>query len=182
MIISNVQSTIQKKRVAGLDILRVMAIACVIGGHYFLNANTDFNQTPFNTSIMFLLGMLQTYTAIGVPVFLMLTGYLNLNKTEPSCKYYRGIWRVLIAYLFFSVLTILFRKYYLGQEKSIFHWCHAIAYFAAIPYGWYIEMWIGLFLLTPFLNKLWHAIDTKRHRQLLIVTLFLCSSVPHFTN
>lgn len=126
--------------------------------------------------------MSQTFTAIGVPLFLMLTGYLNLNKTDPSCKYYRGIWRVLIAYLFFSAVTILFRQYYLNQEKSIIQWCHAIAYFGAIPYSWYIEMWIGLFLLTPFLNKLWHAIDTKRQHQLLIVTLFFCSSIPYFTN
>lgn len=129
-----------------------------------------------------MLGMLQTFTMIGVPLFLMLTGYLNLNKTEPSRKYYCGIWRVLIAYLFFSVLTILFRKYYLDHEKSIIKWGLEITSFSAIPYGWYIEMWIGLFLLTPFLNKLWYAIEPRRHRQILIVTLFCCASLPDFTN
>ena len=60
--------------------------------------------------MLFLLGMLQTFTLIGVPLFLMLTGYLNINKTDVNRKYYKGIWRVLIAYLVFSVLTIAVRE------------------------------------------------------------------------
>lgn len=126
--------------------------------------------------------MVQTFTLIGVPLFLMLTGYLNINKTQPSRKYFRGIWRVLIAYLFFSIITILFRKYWLGQEKSMLQWMLEITSFSAIPYAWYIEMWIGLFLLTPFLSRLWHAIDNKRQRQILIVILFVCAALPDFTN
>lgn len=126
--------------------------------------------------------MLQTFTAIGVPLFLMLTGYLNLNKIELSKKYYRSIWRVLAAYLFFSVATIVFRKYFLGHEKSVVQWVLQITSFSAIPYGWYIEMWIGLFLFTPFLNRLWHSLKSRRNHQILIVTLFCCASLPDFTN
>lgn len=167
-------------RIAGLDILRAMAIACVIGGHYFIN--TDFNSTPFDSPLLFLLGMLQTLTLIGVPLFLMLTGYLNLNKTDINRKYYKGIWRVLTAYLVFSVITIAVREYYFDEHKSLIKWALDITSFNAISYAWYIEMWIGLFLLTPFLNKLWHAIETKRHRQVLIATLFICTSLPDFAN
>lgn len=164
----------------GLDILRALAIVYVIGGHYFIN--TDFNNAPFNTPLLFLLGMVQTFTMIGVPIFLILTGYLNLSKTDPSKKYYKGIWRVLFAYLFFSVVTILFRKYYLGDEKSVFQWVHSIFSYDAIPYSWYIEMWIGLFLLTPFLNKLWNAIPNKKERCVLILILFIMASLLDFTN
>ena len=167
-------------RIAGLDILRALAIVCVIGGHWQLN--TDFKQTPFDNPMMFVMGMLLSFAFIGVPLFLMLTGYLNINKTTPDKKYYKGIWRVLIAYAFFSVVTILFRKYYLGHDKSTFQWIHSILSFEAIPYAWYIEMWIGLFLLTHFLNKLWHAIENKRQRQILIGVLFACTSLPDFTN
>lgn len=169
-----------KNRVIGLDLLRVLAIVCVIGGHYFIN--TDFNKTPFDNPMMFVLGLFQTFTLIGVPLFLMLTGYLNLNKTEPTRSYYNGIWKVLIAYLFFSIVTILFRIHYLGQEKSVMQWVHSILSFDAIPYAWYIEMWIGLFLLTPFLNRLWHSIETKRHRQILIAILFASSAIPDLLN
>lgn len=173
-------NTALQRRVAGLDIIRALAIVCVIGGHYFIN--TDFNSTPFNTPLMFGLGMLQTFTLIGVPLFLLLTGYLNINKIVPDKKYFKGIWRVIIAYVVFSILTIVFRKYYLGESRSTIKWILSIFSFQAIPYSWYIEMWIGLFLLTPFLNKLWHACDDKRHRQILIAVLFLTAALPDFTN
>lgn len=184
--ISNLQIKIRgskTKRLIGLDIVRTLAIICVIGGHFFnISSNTDFNSWSFTGVGMFLLGMLQTFTYIGVPLFLMLTGYLNINKTEPTRKYYHGIWRVLITYLFFSVVAICYREVFIGEHKSVLQWCHAIAYFGANPYAWYIELWIGLFLLTPFLNKMWHAIESKRHRQILLATLFICSAVPDFTN
>lgn len=171
---------VTRVRVAGLDILRVLAIVCVIGGHYFLN--TDFNKTPFDNPMLFVLGMLQTFMAIGVPIFLMITGYLNVNKVKPSRKYFKGIWRVIIAYLFFAIVTAVFRKYYLGHEGGLVHWALQITSFDAIPYGWYVEMWIGLFLLTPFLNVLWDALESKRDRIVLILVLFACCSLPDFTN
>lgn len=109
---------ILQNRNVELDIVPTLAIVCVIGGHYFIN--TDFNSTPFNSPLVFLLGMLQTFTLIGVPLFLMITGYLNINKIVASRKYFRGIFRVLSAYLIFSIITILFRKFYLGDEFSTF--------------------------------------------------------------
>lgn len=176
----NKENIPSKARIAGLDLVRALAIVCVIGGHYFIN--TDFNSTPFNSPILFVLGMLQTFSLIGVPLFLMLTGYLNLNKTEISRQYYKGATRVLIAYIVFSVITILVRECYFDEHKSLIKWILDITSFDAIGYAWYIELWIGLFLLTPFLNKLWHAIESKRQRQVLIITLFVCASLPDFTN
>ena len=34
--------------------------------------------------------------------------------------------------------------------------------FSTIPYGWYVEMWIGLFLMVPFLNILWWNCPSKK--------------------
>jgi surface polysaccharide O-acyltransferase-like enzyme len=129
---------------------------------------------------MFIQGMGQTLFK-GVPLFLMLTGYLNINK-QLSKKYYRGGLRVIYTYLLISVITILFRVFYLGEEMSPIKWFLKITDFSAIPYAWYIEMWIGLFLLTPFLNILWKNIPTKRNKQILILTLYLCSALPDFFN
>lgn len=130
---------------------------------------------------MFALGMGQTLFTTNVCLFMMLTGYLNINK-KPCKSYYKGGIRVLVSYLLFSVLTIAFRKYYLGEGLSWGQWLMKITDFSAIPYGWYIEMWIGLFLLTPFLNILWRGVDGKRNRLLLIATLFVMTALPDFTN
>ena len=118
---------------------------------------------------------------VGVPLFMMLTGYLNIKKT-PTKKYYKGMLRVLVAYLIFSIVTILFRTYFLGEERSIVQWALAILNYSAIPYAWYIEVWVGLALLAPFLNYLWQAILNMREKLLLIALLFVMTSLPDLGN
>lgn len=130
---------------------------------------------------MFLQGMARTLTMTNVPLFLILTGYLNLNKTI-SRKYYKTMVAVLLSYVFISAVTILFKIWYLGEHKSVIAWTLQITDFSAIAYAWYIEMWIGLFLLTPFLNILWKNIATRRHRHVLILTLYLLCALPDMFN
>ena len=43
-------------------------------------------------------------------------------------------------------------------------------------------MWIGLFLLSPFLNILYRNITTRKEKLLLIVILFAITAVPNLTN
>lgn len=167
-------------RSCGMDVVRCFAILFVIGGHFFLH--TQFNNTQFSSTSMFILGMIQTLMLINVPLFLMLTGYLNLNK-QISRKYYRNGIRVIVSYVLISVIVILFRRYYLGEELSwVCVWLRKILDFSAIPYAWYIEMWIGLFLLTPFLNILWKNIGSRRHKHVLLITLYLLTALPDFFN
>ncbi len=103
-------------------------------------------------------------------------------KKTVSKQYYKGCIRVLVAYLFFSIVTILFRKYYLHEDLSWIQWGLKIFDFSAIPYAWYIEMWIGLFLLTPFLNMMYKAIPSQRQKQILILTLYALTAFPDLLN
>ena len=43
-------------------------------------------------------------------------------------------------------------------------------------------MWIGLALLTPFLNYLWHAIPSIREKLLLIAILFVLTALPDLSS
>ena len=168
------------QRICGLDLIRVFAIFFVIAGHFF-SLNTSFKNVPFTGISMFMQGMMHSVFMVGVPMFIMLTGYLNINK-QPSKKYYKGMIRVLVAYIIFSIATIAFRKFYLDENLSLVQWTLKIFDYSAIPYAWYIEMWIGLALLTPFLNYLWKAIPSLKEKLLLIVSLFVMTSLPDLCN
>lgn len=169
----------KKSRSVGLDIVRVAAILFVIAGHFFLNTNAI--NTVFTGFWLFPQGMLRALFATNVPLFLILTGYLNLSKTV-NRKYYKGIIAVILSYLFISVVTIFFRIHFLDEYLSVVQWTLKITDFSAINYAWYIEMWIGLFLLTPFLNILWKNIASKRHKIVLIGTFYLLSALPDMFN
>lgn len=167
------------RKLFGLDIVRAFAIFSVIGGHFFLH--TNFRDAPMAGTSMVLQSLAGSVFACGVPLFIMLTGFLNINKT--SCRtYYSKIWRVLIAYILFSGATLVFRHCYFGDPLSPVLAVKKILDFSAYMYGWYIEMWIGLFLLVPFLNILYKGIETRRQKKVLILTLVFLTFAPSFTN
>ena len=179
----NFEGGVQKAcqtRILGLDVIRSLAILFVIAGHFFV-LHTPFGSTNFEGLSLFLQAGILPLFYTGVPLFIMLTGYLNINKVS-SKKYNIGIWKVLIAYIFFSILTIIFRKYYLHEELSLFKLGLKIFDFSAIPYAWYIEMWIGLFLFTPFLNLLYKAIPTQQQKIVWIGILFTMTAIPDLFN
>lgn len=167
-------------RSIGLDIIRFWAILFVIAEHFYL-LNTPLRSIPFEGTSLFIQATALSLFFMAVPLFVILTGYLNIHKTCNK-TYYKGIARVLISYLLFSVITILFRKYYVGETQSWTDWTMKILNFSAIPYGWYIEMWIGLFLLTPFLNILYENIGNAKTKLVLIGILFVITTLPHWTN
>ena len=54
--------------------------------------------------------------------------------------------------------------------------------FTGAPHAWYVEMYIGLFLLILFLNVLYHGLTSRRQKQVLILTLLAVTALPALTN
>lgn len=131
---------------------------------------------------MFVQGMGYFFFEIGVPLFLLMTGYLNYKKVSFDKKYLKGILKVIYSYLFFSALTYLFRTYYLHENIGLIDGIKKTLDFSLISYAWYIEMWIGLYLITPFLNLGYQAISNKKQKQVLIIILYLMTALPDFCN
>ena len=167
-------------RNVGLDLIRSCAILFVIAGHFF-SLHTAFKTSTFEGTSLFIQATISFLFYTGVSLFLLLTGYLNTNKSINK-KYYKGGVRVIISYLLFSLITIIFRKYYLHESLSWIQWGLKVLDFSAIPYGWYIEMWIGLFLLTPFLNLLYKAIPDQKQKLILVGTLYIMTALPDLLN
>ena len=159
-----------KKRIAGLDILRSWAIFLVIFVHFFYN--TKFYETPLVGWNMILQTYLRWVVLVSVPVFIMLTGYLSIQK-DISRNYYKGIWKVIIPYLIYSLISIIYRITFLHESRSITEWVMQIIQFKADGYAWYVEMYIGLFLMVPFLNRLRNTLNKQEQHILIITLLFL---------
>lgn len=114
---------------------------------------------------------------ICVPLFLIITGYLMKNKT--LCKsYYFGLLRTLAIYILASLLCLLWRVVYFKEPMNLIRGILMIADYSACSYSWYIEMYIGLFLLIPFLNIVYRSLETRKKRLVLIGTLLILVAVP----
>ena len=102
---------IVNNRIVSLDILRSWAIFCVIAGHFFMN--TSFQQHTFEGSSMFIQGALKFLYGMGVPLFIMLTGFLCCRKTVTK-RYYCCGFRVVGLYMFWSAITCIYIIIYQG--------------------------------------------------------------------
>jgi len=169
-----------QSRNIGIDIVKTFAIIFVIAQHFYL-ANTSFKDLPFVGPSMFIHSFFLNVYLMAVPLFLLATGYLN-SKKSISKNYFLKIFRVLFSYLIFSLVTLCYRRFYLLQDIGIISGAKMILAFNAIPYGWYIEMWIGLYLLTPFLNILYNGILCKKHKQIGLIILYVLTAFPLFIN
>lgn len=104
-----------------------------------------------------------------------------MNKKTISKKYYFGISKILIVYILISILSILFKIKFLDYEYNFLQAIKGISNFTANDYSWYIEMYIGLFLLVPFLNIVYNNLS-KKHKIILIITLLFLTSTQSMFN
>lgn len=159
----------KKDRLSSLDLLRTVAIIFVIILHSISISGALSRDilTPRWTLSLYLRQI--SYTC--VPLFIMLTGYLQRNK-RLSLSYYKALIPLSLSYAIISILSLFVRAYY---DKSIIltpvYVLVKLLDFSANEYGWYFEMYIGLFLLIPFLNTLYSSISTRTGKLTLIFTL-----------
>ena len=161
-----------------LDLIRSVAILFVMSQHFLLNSN--FYTTPFDGLSMSLQGLFLIIFQVAVPFFLLLTGYLNCNK-ELNHKYFVGGKRIFYSILFFVILWVGFRLLLLNEKFNTLELITNILTLRIVRYSWYIDMWIGLFLMTPFLNILYHTLNTKQKQALIGITA-LITIIPGMIN
>ena len=167
----------RNNRDIGLDITRIVAFLFVPSAHFFLNAG--FYTVPVIGLRMACMVMLRAVFLNAVPLFLLLTGYLLSVKAIPLQwkalkSFYAGLFKVIVTYLLSCVIIFLFRIFWLKEDLML----RDILLFG-LGYGgysWYVNMYIGLYLMIPLLNHIWHSAETKES-QIIIVVIFLVLTV-----
>ena len=167
------------KRNTGLDIIRCVALFCVIAIHFFLY--TDFYQQTVSGPLMLIMVIMRNSFLICVPLFLMLTGYL-IHSKEISLRYYSKLTRIIFVYVAASIFCGLYSRYVIRTGLSYASMILNIFSFRTADYSWYVEMYIGLFLMIPFLNIIYDALPTKQNRQALLLTFLFLTALPSIFN
>ena len=143
-----------------IDIIRILAFIFIVLLH------TVNIQYGINIWIL-LYGVI----SIGVNLFIMISGYLLLDKSEKMSVFYkkriRGIFPL---FIFLNIVYIFVNKVKIMpvlQGKEI-----------VAPHFWYIYMILGLYFITPWLQKVLKF--AKKETFIILVLWFLCSILnPH---
>ena len=179
-------------RNTSMDFVRCFACFGVVSVHFLLN--NGFYETVVNCKRMYFMVFFRQFFLYCVPLFIMLSGYFECNK-KPEAKYYKKIIRIIFIYVVLSVFCYFAKPYLYNCFKGKYELpdmdfgvlsfkglIKGILGFNACTYAWYVEMYLGLFLLIPFINIMYNNIPSRKGKKILIVTLFLICSIPGIIN
>ena len=157
-----------------IDLIKCIALLFVILVHGLIYTGF-YQRTIVGVNDAFYI-FLRTIYINCVPLFLITTGYL-MNKHTINKKYYKNIIRIIVTYIIISIIQTIVVKY---SDLSINLIIKDIFNFTGANYSWYVKMYIGLFLLIPYLNIISNNLDKKQFKG-LIATLIIIGSLPAFS-
>jgi hypothetical protein len=161
-----------KERKLNIDLLKCIAIVFVVGVHFFLH--TNYYGQSFTFKSIFLSSFIWMILMTCVPLFIMATGYLMKDKTYSEDYFIKllpviGIYALTAAvYTFFDMRVV--NEEYLGKLfENIFSFSH---------YAWYVNLYIGLYMLIPFLNAGFNSLTSRKNQVVVLGILVLFTIVP----
>lgn len=160
-----------KERKLNIDLLKCIAIVFVVGVHFFLH--TNYYGQSFTFKSIFLSSFIWMILMTCVPLFIMTTGYLMKDKTYSEDYFIKllpviGIYALTAAvYTFFDMRVV--NEEYLGKLfENIFSFSH---------YAWYVNLYIGLYMLIPFLNAGFNSLTSRKNQVVVLGILVLFTIV-----
>lgn len=161
-----------KERKLNIDLLKCIAIVFVVGVHFFLH--TNYYGQSFTFKSIFLSSFIWMILMTCVPLFIMTTGYLMKDKTYSEDYFIKllpviGIYALTAAvYTFFDMRVV--NEEYLGKLfENIFSFSH---------YAWYVNLYIGLYMLIPFMNAGFNSLTSRKNQVVVLGILVLFTIVP----
>ena len=166
------------KREPGPDLLRCVAFLFVVTYHSFL-FNGFFYQPQTGTA-MWLANSTRYLSACCNGIFMMLTGYLKCENTDfkSSC---RSLVPVLLGYFLAAVVSIPIRHFAFSDVQPLSVWVSRLFGFGGCYYGWYVEMYIGLALLSPFVNMVLKKLEESKRLLLFAFVMLMLTAFPGAT-
>ena len=134
----------KKERIFYYDLLRAFAIIAVIICH------VEFDFGPLNTPFEVIAQLtFHDIGRIGVPIFLMISGALLLNRDYPSLGDFlkRRFARIIYPFIFWMILITLTNFYFHKTYKYMWN-----VFIGNPSIMWYFWTLIGIYLAIPLIN------------------------------
>ena len=165
----------RKERMSNFELMRIISMFMIVVWHVITR-----NELVRNTSgtVSLVLSFLQFFLAVLVNSFILLSRYFQVDKKIKIKKvidllFTSWFYRCLAVIIFVSLGLVTFSYVDIIKE---------ISFLDITDNYWFINLYIALYLLAPFLNTMIKNFDQKGHRRCLITMTILFSIIPIITN
>lgn len=155
------------KRKSNIELLRVILIWLVIILHY-MNASMGgaLGNVQPNTFDYYLDHIIESFSIIAVDVFVIITGYFSYRKSYIRVSKIVNLFLVMLFWgLILAAISLLWlypRVINLRTIKEIIN---------ASFFQWFVIIYIILYLLIPFLNKVINGISKSEYQILIFINV-----------
>lgn len=152
-----------------LELLRIVAMLLIIIGHTIGHTHLLDAISP-RTINYYLVSLLQIISYPATNIYVMISGYLLCDKRF-NTKRIALIW---IQVFFYSLLLFLATVLIGAEPFSIISFIKVILPISGNQY-WFARVYIGLYLLIPFINKFLSSLNKRSYQAFGVVCFVLFS-------
>lgn len=148
-------------RETSIDTLRGIALCMVICIHISAHPLTIFTSGGNYGFDFWFAHFLNSFSRVSVPLFVLISGRFLVGKHEPLKEFYKKrVSRIVLVAFFWAAFYELSTSIFWGTS-SLNSSFQNILTGNTVHHLWYLYMLIGLYMLTPFIQKLRSLVSKK---------------------
>ena len=171
-----------QKHIHYLSFLKTIGMFAVIAIHVVCTPFSYFEKYYTKTGEFLSYFITNSLRAWAVPVFVMVSGVLFLGREitfEKICKKY--LKRILLVTLIFGTLFAFMEIFFTERKINLSAFLRSLinVYSGKLwDHMWFLYMIAGLYLVTPFLQKMIHALSENEIQKFLVVLFVFSVIIP----
>lgn len=154
-----------KMRDSGVELLRILTALSVVMLHY--NDGRAFKYVEAGSAQQITLFFLESCAICAVDLFILISGYY-LSRTQK-----RSVLKPLELIVEIVIIRLLFLASSLIFEHSAFSLKGLLLCF--VPNKYFVILYCALYLISPFLNRVFRKFSGKQWKQFLLIVLLVFS-------
>lgn len=160
-----------KVRDSNYELLRIVAMFFIVFYHALVHGHVIDNAA--NEGIRLVAQFLEFFLIIHVNSFVLVTGYYQSKSNFKASK----VWSLITSSLFYKILIMVVLSL-LGIICLTKVEILRETFFLNLSQYWFIQCYLFLYCLSPFINKLITSLDKRKYLKLLLVLFIIMSIIP----
>ncbi len=169
---------LQKRNLVHLELLRVIAIFCVLFNHTDEDGFWLFCLSE-GSPLYFVYLVLSIACKVAVPLFFMASGALLLGKNESiGTLYKKRVLRFAVILVIISVVYAIYYHFRLGTPMSVGEFFRELYSSNLSVALWFLYAYLGILIMLPLLRRLAQNMKTHEYVYLAALSLVFIGILP----